>query len=62
MRNMKFDKIDVYNDGTTVSIEVDCGQVELITEAIRRAIPLFAAEKEMEIVAELTAIVKELEA
>ena len=58
---MGYEPIDVFKYGTTVSIEADNEQVDLIVQAINRALPLFAEEGEHEIVAELRAILVEIE-
>ncbi|MEK4801029.1 hypothetical protein MHI02_05650 [Oceanobacillus sp. FSL K6-0118] len=47
-------------DGTTLSVELDAWQAELIVESIRKAIPEFAEEGKHEIVGELAEIVREL--
>jgi len=53
--------LDVYNDSTSVRIEADVYQVALIAEGLRKAIPLFIEEGEHEIVAELRAMLVEIE-
>lgn len=52
--------LSVMNDGTTLNIEVDAWQAELIVDSIRRAIPEYATEGKHEIVGELAEIVREL--
>jgi len=54
--------LSILFDGTTLSVELDAWQAELIVESIRKAIPEFAEEGKHEIVGELAEIVRELSA
>ena len=58
---MGYEPIDVYKDGTTTAIEADNEQVDLIVQAIYKALPIFIGEDETEIIEELRAMLVEIE-
>lgn len=54
--------VEIYNDGSTSSVELDNWQLAILIQGLKKAMPLFNAENKPEIAEELSRIVAELEA